>query len=436
MFNTSAGEIVERHGHAFILTSRGYDGNAVYGPYNLIAPGRYVVTFEVESAGAADIDDTVICARVDVASRYGTILHAFRDVSWGEIKSRSAIIPLQFDLFREETLEFRIYSTGEVSLLLSDSNDIFRTSDAPESFRPSAGNLGFPDVSALPMPTRFVQNARELKRLYERGVSYQIREDGFSMEYQGRVVQDASQDDINRSGDFFPLGSRIDVSYAQMREDVILANALIDVSRDEGFYIDVGANDPNFETVTKLFYDRGWHGINIEPSPEWSAKLTAARPRDINIQAAVSDRSGEVTFYDIDGGQLGTLHQEFAQRHVESGMDRQSYTVPCLTLSEICSQYASKDIHFLKIDVEGFEGEVIRGMNFKDYRPWILVVEATEPLRVHMLTHHEWEPLLVQAGYLFALRDGVNRYYVASERSYLLPRFDSAPTGYVTAAAI
>ena len=52
-------------------------------------------------------------------------------------------------------------------------------------------------------------------------------------------------------------------SYAQEYEDIILYAIIGDVS--DGFYIDVGAYDPVDISVTKYFYDKGWHGINIEP---------------------------------------------------------------------------------------------------------------------------------------------------------------------------
>ena len=61
------------------------------------------------------------------------------------------------------------------------------------------------------------------------------------------------------------------VSYAQNFEDVMLHRALKNI--DQGFYIDVGANDPEIDSVTKAFYDMGWRGINIEPVAEWFEKL-------------------------------------------------------------------------------------------------------------------------------------------------------------------
>jgi hypothetical protein len=54
------------------------------------------------------------------------------------------------------------------------------------------------------------------------------------------------------------------ISYAQNFEDVMLWRALKGLKK--GFYIDVGAHDPEVDSVTKAFYDRGWCGINIEPA--------------------------------------------------------------------------------------------------------------------------------------------------------------------------
>ena len=57
------------------------------------------------------------------------------------------------------------------------------------------------------------------------------------------------------------------VSYAQNFEDVLLWRALGHIKN--GVYIDVGANSHVEQSVTKVFYDAGWSGINIEPLPSF-----------------------------------------------------------------------------------------------------------------------------------------------------------------------
>ena len=86
------------------------------------------------------------------------------------------------------------------------------------------------------------------------------------------------------------------ISYAQNCEDVLL-NRLF--PHNDGFYIDVGAHDPTDLSVTKHFYDKAWTGINIEPAPTAFAKFPLERRRDINLNIGVSDRSGDLEFFDF-----------------------------------------------------------------------------------------------------------------------------------------
>ena len=192
------------------------------------------------------------------------------------------------------------------------------------------------------------------------------------------------------------------ISYAQAKEDILLYRALKHVPHTLGFYIDVGGFHPELDSVTKLFYDHGWRGVNCEPVPELFQLFERDRARDVNLQVAVSDQAGEITFHNIKGHQLGTVVDEFADRHEAAGFERESYTVLTMTLTEICERYAPSEIHFLKIDVEGHEGSVIRGMDFKRFRPWVLVIEATEPNRLDVPTYGQWDAQVTAAGYRFA----------------------------------
>lgn len=87
------------------------------------------------------------------------------------------------------------------------------------------------------------------------------------------------------------------VSYAQNFEDVMLWRALKHV--ESGFYIDVGANDPTLDSVTKAFYARCWHGINIEPTVFYFERLAHERPADINLRVAAGKEHGVLTLYEV-----------------------------------------------------------------------------------------------------------------------------------------
>lgn len=69
-----------------------------------------------------------------------------------------------------------------------------------------------------------------------------------------------------------------------------------------------------------------------------------------------------------------------------------------MTLTQICEQHVTGNIHFLKIDVEGHEAAVVRGMDFSRYRPWILVIESVVPNNMHIPTFQEWEHDVLAGG--------------------------------------
>ena len=209
------------------------------------------------------------------------------------------------------------------------------------------------------------------------------------------------------------------VSYAQNGEDVLLYKALSDIA--PGFYIDIGANDPDTHSVTRAFYDRGWRGINVEPVPTLHQRLAAARPRDVNLAVAVGRTCGSTTFYDFPGTGLSCVDPALAARHRRAGHPVVEREVPSLTLDAIWREHVRGDVHFLKVDVEGAEAAVIAGARLDEHRPWIVVVEATAPL-TGASSFATWEPLLQEAGYRYALDDGLNRYYVSQEHAELAAR--------------
>ena len=208
------------------------------------------------------------------------------------------------------------------------------------------------------------------------------------------------------------------ISYAQNFEDVLLWRALGHIKN--GFYIDVGANDPVDHSVTKAFYDAGWSGINIEPLPAFHLEFTKQRPRDINLAVAAGASDGSLTLFDVPSvNGWASPDRAVADAHRADGFDVAELTVPVRTLAGICANYVKGDIHFLKVDVEGFEGEVLRGMDFERWRPWVLVIEATMP-NSRITNHETWEALVTNRRYRYAHFDGLNRYYVAEEHAELL----------------
>ncbi|MFT3709445.1 MAG: FkbM family methyltransferase [Archangium sp.] len=205
------------------------------------------------------------------------------------------------------------------------------------------------------------------------------------------------------------------ISWAQHGEDIVLLRALGE--QQGGFWIDVGANDPVIDSVTQAFSLRGWSGVNVEPQSALFAKLQAVRPRDVNLQVAVSDRAGTLEFNELPAAHgRATANEVLAEQYRAAGQSLIKRTVKCVTLKEICEQHGgARTIDFLKIDVEGLELEVIRGGDFERFRPRVLVIECG-------VGHETWHPLVLSLRYVLALDDGLNRFYVRAEEPQLLER--------------
>jgi hypothetical protein len=88
--------------------------------------------------------------------------------------------------------------------------------------------------------------------------------------------------------------------------------------------------------------------------------------------------------------------------------------------------YVGQDIHFLKVDAEGGEEAVLRGMDFRRFRPWVVVVEATVPMSESRTTTG-WQPLLTDADYCHVYFDGLNDFYLACEHMELAARLARPP---------
>lgn len=214
------------------------------------------------------------------------------------------------------------------------------------------------------------------------------------------------------------------VSYAQNFEDLILWRALKHVAN--GFYIDVGAQDPVHDSVSMGFYEKGWRGVHVEASAAYAEKLRRARPDEKVIELAIDSEEGEIVFYEIPSTGLSTGDNAIADQHAAEGHIVEQKRIKSIPLSAVLQVYGDRDVHWLKIDVEGMEEAAIAGWLPSEVRPWVVAVESTLP-NSRELRHHAWEPKLIALGYDFVYFDGLNRFYVSHLHLELKSAFGLAP---------
>lgn len=174
------------------------------------------------------------------------------------------------------------------------------------------------------------------------------------------------------------LYRKYNCSFSQCGEDAILANLFSHKSK--GFFIDIGAFHPYKFSNTFLFYRKGWNGINIDAAPGSMEEFQKMRPRDINIEAAISERPEQLTYYFLGkGNSMNTFSPDFLDDL--DNKDKIKKTIPITTqrLDSILEKHAAgKEINFMTIDVEGLELSVLRSNNWDKFKPQVVLLESFE----------------------------------------------------------
>jgi FkbM family methyltransferase len=144
--------------------------------------------------------------------------------------------------------------------------------------------------------------------------------------------------------------------------------------------------------------------------------LRRRRRRDVNLNVGLAETPGELDFYDVseEASEESTFSPGVAERLRERGIEPEIRRVPVTTLAAVCREHRVADVDFLKVDVEGFELEVIAGGDWERYRPRVVVVESTAPGSSTRVGDGV-ERLLARAGYGPTLFDGLNTFYLRAE---------------------
>ena len=121
-------------------------------------------------------------------------------------------------------------------------------------------------------------------------------------------------------------------SYAMDGEDTAIS--VFNKKKDKGFYVDIGAHHPIQRNNTHLLFKKGWEGINIDVNQFSIELFNFLRPNDLNLQIAVSDKEGEISFfYQKKFSQLNTTDKEVAKENFQGNF--QEKKVKCQTIQNI-----------------------------------------------------------------------------------------------------
>ncbi len=206
-------------------------------------------------------------------------------------------------------------------------------------------------------------------------------------------------------------------SYSQYGEDLIIDRLL--KNKKKGFYVDIGAYDPDRFSNTKRFYLKGWNGINIEPNVVNYNRFIDKRKRDINLNIGIGNTNEKLLFYSFMPDTLSTFAKTEAKLYQSQGFRLLNKTkVPVFKLSDVF-QTNLKDtkIDFMSIDTEGFEMDVLNSNDWGKFKPSIICIEAN---RDKASKDNNINQLLEGKGYKEIYCNKVNSIYVLKQSKLLL----------------
>jgi len=159
---------------------------------------------------------------------------------------------------------------------------------------------------------------------------------------------------------------------------------------DNGVFVEVGGNDGYTQSNTYFYAKtRGWKGVLVEPIPNLCEKCKKRRPESSVFGCALvssefSDATVKIRYANLMSTVEGALgeseasHLSDAEQFLDQGENQYTVEVPARTLESVLDEAGYSEIDFLSLDVEGFEVEVLDGLNLGKYSPSYILIEVRD----------------------------------------------------------
>jgi FkbM family methyltransferase len=180
------------------------------------------------------------------------------------------------------------------------------------------------------------------------------------------------------------------ISYGQFGEDLFLTS-LLGYEKTDGVYVDVGCYHPIDYSNTYIFYQRGWHGLAIDPNPAWKAEWQRFRPRDTFINAAIASSAGSMTY--LMNRRYPACNRLLAEPPASTSPDETLISVPTRELNRLLDEHLPDTrIDLLNVDCEGQDLQILHTFDFSRRKPAVIatedpVVATDSPLSTFLQSH-------------------------------------------------
>ena len=276
-------------------------------------------------------------------------------------------------------------------------------------------------------------------------VNLQQAEGAWEMNVRWRVKGGQPSDDVEFIMENELLVAKVGANsslatHSQYREDLVI-DALFS-HRRQGFYVDVGANDPDVFSNTKLLYNKGWQGINIEPESNLCTKLCTKRDRDINLNVGAGPEPGLMTFYRMSADTLSSFNKEAAIQggKLYGATLVSEEQIPIMKLADILEEnLKGMAIDFLSVDALGYDLAVLKSNDWTRYQPSVIIVEINvggEEI-IQFLQEHDYllifnnhtNGIFVSRKFFNTIDDCVRKDLARLEQKYNLETFSPCSAG-------
>ena len=195
------------------------------------------------------------------------------------------------------------------------------------------------------------------------------------------------------------------IHYGEFAEDVLVNRVLKNI--EAGKYVDVGCYHPFKGSLTAQLYKKGWSGINIDISKSSIDLFNLIRETDINLNLAVSDFNGQTSYFENS-----PINQQNSL--IKRNINQKMIKINCKNLNSILEENKFKKFEYLNIDVEGSEYNVIKGIDFKKYKPILITVENNN-LHIQDYIKSEVYKVLIKNNYTFIAKIGVTNFFLIND---------------------
>ena len=171
-------------------------------------------------------------------------------------------------------------------------------------------------------------------------------------------------------------------SYSQTGEDLIVNRILNRLKISNPYYLDLGGYHPHIMSNTYHFYEKGSNGLIVEANPNLIPAFKKYRPKDKveNIGVCGIDGDGmSLKFYEFENQTVSTFSEVEKNKLLYKGEKLLTeHLITMYTLNQIINQFCKKKPHFVSIDLEGIDLEVLQSYNFDTYMPLVFCIETAQ----------------------------------------------------------